>query len=74
MTNDATPVCSWGHAKNLSKKQSDFLDFRGIVRSGDVRSTLHLLSFIDRFDLGEALLLEGTAPDLDWIQHDAYIE
>jgi hypothetical protein len=44
----------------LLKKQSDFLNFLQSVSSGDVRSTFQFLSFMNRFELGELLLLEGN--------------
>jgi len=49
-------------AEVLLKKQSDFLSFLQAVSDGDVRSTFQFLSFINRFDLGERLLLEGIGP------------
>ncbi|RDW72796.1 hypothetical protein BP6252_06703 [Coleophoma cylindrospora] len=52
----------------LLKKQSDFLSFLQAVSSGDIRSTFQFLSFINRFDLGEKLLLEGIGAIFDTVQ------
>jgi hypothetical protein len=43
----------------LLRKQRDHLEFIGNVKHGDARAAFQFLSFCDRFDLAEKLLLEG---------------
>ncbi|RDW87959.1 hypothetical protein BP5796_03653 [Coleophoma crateriformis] len=52
----------------LLKKQLDFLSFLQAVWTGDIRSTFQFLSFINRFELGEKLLLEGISAILATVQ------
>jgi hypothetical protein len=44
----------------LLRKQRDHLEFIGNIKHGDPRAAFQFLSFCDRFDLAEKLLLEGV--------------
>lgn len=64
-------------AKTLLEKQLEYLEFLRIASTGDVPAIFQFLSFINHFELGEKLLLEGYSEvqeDVDRMIHAEYLK